>query len=109
MLVYQKTTGFRAAEPALKFLFENNSFGIFFSARACKLFSLFAICGEAMRERAEPLSAVMKNLFGDSARKNSGEYLDVGRSYLRSVIVQESSMEKVLRIPRPNSGRGRDG
>jgi len=30
MLVCQKTIGFRAAEPALKFLFENNSFGIFF-------------------------------------------------------------------------------
>jgi hypothetical protein len=36
--------------------------------------------GEEMRDCAELLSEVMKNLFGDAARKDSGEFLDVGRA-----------------------------
>jgi hypothetical protein len=91
MLVCPNAVGSRAAAPALNFLFENNSFGIFFkvlpreeifsaltgrvierglfwnNAPACKLFSLSAICGEEMRDCAELLSEVMKNLFGGAA------------------------------------------
>ena len=124
--------GFRVAAPALKFLFENNSFGIFFkvltrgkffsaltgrvierglfwnNARACKLFSLSAICGEEMRDCAEPLSEVMKNLFGGSARKDSDEFLAVGRSYFWAVIVQGSSRVRIRRDPGRNSWCGCD-
>jgi hypothetical protein len=103
MLVCQNTIGSRAAAPALKFLFENNSFGIFskfcratfFSltgrvierglrwnnVRAYKLFSPSAICGEEMRDCAEPLSEVMKNLLVIPQEKIAVSFLDVGRSY----------------------------
>ena len=97
MLVCQNIIGSQAAAPALKFLFENNFLGFFkvlprakfFSAltrrvierglpwnnaRAHKLFSPSPICGEEMRDCAEPSSEVMKNLFGDSARKDRDEF-----------------------------------
>ena len=95
--------GFRAAAPELKFLFDNNSFAIFFKVLLREKFFSFdragdrarfvlepcprmqtifpaAIAGEEMRDCAELLSEVRKNLLGDAARKDGGAFLDVSRA-----------------------------
>jgi len=94
MLVYQKTTGFSGRGAGVEiFCLKTILLGFFSkfcraeklfsaltgrvierglswnSARACKLFSVSAICGEAMRDCAELLSEAIKNPFGDSVRE----------------------------------------